>query len=218
MPINYVELFLNLYDYALQNMDWYFQSIVNSILNKQGFQFHLVCAGTFNDRFARRYKINSPAVSLGVTFVIPVGVILLHNNFKYTPKDWIEFVTAHELAHICLNHFPIKVFMCEIWRSLPRDLREFWTLLKSIVYIFSTISAKPYKFPEENITAQQELAADEWAVKVLRRKEPALNFLRWIKKQGIIISHISPIGGLPALTISERIKYIEDLAIDYEGS
>jgi hypothetical protein len=55
--------------------------------------------------------------------------------------------------------------------------------------------------------------ADEWAVRVLGEKEPALSFLKWIEKQGLTISHISPIGGLPALTISERIRHIETLGI-----
>lgn len=207
---------MELYSYALKNVDHDLQSIVNFILNKQGFQFHLVCVGIFDNRFVKEYKISSPALSLGITFIIPIGVILFHKDFKRAPKDWIEFVIAHELGHICLNHFPINIFVHEIWKSLPQDLRELWIGFKSIIYILSIISAKPYRFPEEEITAQKELMADEWAVKVLKRKEPALNFLKWVEKQGkqgIAISHISPIGGFPALTISERIKHIEGLVI-----
>jgi len=49
--------------------------------------------------------------------------------------------------------------------------------------------------------------------KVLGEEEPALSFLKWVEKQVLTISHISPIGGLPALIIGERIRHIEALGI-----
>lgn len=216
MLTSYVRLFIELYGYTLRNSDRDIQSIVDSILNKQGFHTHLVCAGAFNDSFVKKYGIDSPALSLGITFTLPIGVVLLHRSFlKGVPRDWIEFAIAHELGHICLNHFPIDVLISETWNAIPQNLRELWIRFKSIAYAISSLlsAEKSYRFPVEEITAQKELAADQWAVRALGRKEPALEFLNWIKEQGITVSHISPVGGFPALTIDERIRHLENLVI-----
>jgi len=162
----FAELFLELYNYGLKRLDRDLQPIADSLLSRQGFQFHLVIVGTYNNRFVKRYNIDTPVLSLGITFIIPIGVVLFHENFKRASKEWIRFAIAHELGHICLNHFPINVFVSEVWRSLPQDLREFWVGLKWFIYVLSTISSQPHKiFLEEEITAQKELMADEWAVR-----------------------------------------------------
>jgi Zn-dependent protease with chaperone function len=216
MNNKYVELFLELYNYGLKRRDSKLQSIANFLLYNQGPLINLVIVGTFDDKFVKKYNIDTIALSLGVTlrtptFIIPMGVILIHEGFKQAPEEWIRFTIAHELGHIYLNHFPINVIVIELWKLIPPELRNLWIIIKEFIYYLNWPLQK--RFLEEEIIAQKELKADEWAVMVLGEKWSALSFLNWVKKQGITISHLSPFGKLPALTIDERIKNIERLKI-----
>jgi len=209
--IYYIDAFLELYMYAQKHQDPLLQSMVDDILTRQGYTLHYVRCGVFDAEFAKRYNIESPAVSLGCTiFRTPLGTVLLSDGFlkQNPPKDWIEFVIAHELAHICLNHFPITAFILEITRFLPPELRELWVKAKHTVSQLLSI-----RLVEEELTAQKELKADEWAVMALGRKDPAISFLSWVREQGIVISHLSPVSRLPAITIEERIKHLRALPL-----
>jgi hypothetical protein len=216
MNKKYVELFLELYNYGLKRRDSKLQSIANSLLYKQGPLINFVIVGTFDDKFVKKYNIDTIALSLGVTlrmpmFIIPMGVILIHEGFKQAPEEWIRFTIAHELGHIYLNHFLINVIVIELWKLIPTELRDLWIIIKEFIYHLNWPFHK--RFLEEEIIAQKELEADKWAVMVLGEKSSALSFLNWVKKQGITISHFSLFGKLPALTIDERIKNIERLEI-----
>jgi hypothetical protein len=207
----YVELFLELYKYGLKRRDFELQSIANFLLYKQGSLIHSVIVGTFDYKFVKKYNIDTIALSLGATLKIPIGVILIHEDFKQAPEEWIRFTIAHELGHIYLNHFPISVITNILWKLIPPEFRNLWIIIKEFIYYLNWPLQK--RFLEEEIIAQKELKADEWAVMVLGEKWSALSFLNWVKKQGITISHLSPFGKLPALTIDERIKNIERLKI-----
>lgn len=185
---------------------------MDKILEGQGYPFHLVFAGVFDEGFLKRYKINSPALSIGLRIGIPVGGILILRKFvEQLPRTWLEFVVAHELAHIYFNHFPLNVGAIELWRGLPDELRDLWIWFKIIVYLFSLASGEWRRFPGEEFTAKSELLADEWAAKVTGNKEAAIKFLEWMKEHGIVVTYFSPTGGFPALTIDERIKHLKSL-------
>jgi len=202
--------FIRLYRESIKYHDNSLQKTLNSLIKKRKIYSHHIKTASFNDKIINKYNLNSPAFSIGLNIVEPIGSIFIHENLLELPKSWIKYILAHEAAHIVLNHYPINIMLLAGLRYIPPEIRFILSIAKVATYL---TFGDNIKFPEEGVTTEKELDADEWAVKALGNKKPAIEFLMWLKYNGIKISHISPISMLPALSIDERIKNIRKIRV-----
>jgi len=202
--------FVKLYKESLKYYDDSLQKILNTLMKRRDIYSHHIKTAIFDDKFIKKYRVDSPAFSIGFNIIEPIGSIFIYKNFLKLPRNWVKYLLAHEAAHIVLNHYPVNIMLLAGLRYIPIELRFILSIIKTAAYL--TLGDN-IKFPEEGVTAEKELDADEWAVKTLGNKKPALEFLNWIRDKGIKISHISPISMLPALSIDERIERIRKIKI-----
>jgi len=208
MPIQHVLSFYKLYKLSKKYSDDYYTEVGGDILYKAGFRKHYINYASFNREIL---DLPTPAFSLGFNIIYPFGAVFVNEEFKKLKKNWLKYIIAHETAHIILNHYPLNILLSEGIASLPPNIRVLIEL-----YRFTSASLNLYKeitSPLEGITAEKELDADEWAVKVISMKKPAIEFLTWLKEKGLKISHYSPYTGLPALSIDERIRRIKKIRL-----
>jgi len=190
------------------------QTIINNYFQRVGYTQHLVGGLTFKEE-----KDDSPAFCLGFqAFNIPIGLIFVSEGLsKFLTQEELEFAVLHEMGHIMKNHFVGTSF---IW------LMKSWIIdIIADTFKVSTQKAKQYleglkafyvllsgkKTIEEEAKARLELEADQYAVMVQGRKEPAIYTLLKLSKGNIRApTHVTFDGRFPfpIITYEERIEAI----------
>lgn len=195
--------------------DYRIQSIINSYLERDGFQSHFVSGFTFKER-----KKDPPAFSIGAAvFRFPIGWICVSEGLlRMLSQEELEFVTLHELGHIIKNH-SIGTFIVLLgkgfivnWLADTFDLttkkaKETLGLLKAIWMFFN----KRTGTVEEDISARQELDADNYAVSHMNSREPAISVLAKLTKGEIRRPTHYTVDGkfvFPVITAEQRIETI----------
>ena len=197
------------------------QTIINNYFQRVGYAQHLVGGLTFKEK-----KDDSPAFCLGFqVFNIPIGVIFVSEGLsKVLTDEELEFTVLHEMGHIMKNHFvgTSFVWLMKSWiidiiaDSLDvskRKARDHLDLLKAFYVL---LSGK--KTVEEEAKARLELEADQYAVMVQGRKEPAKSTLLKLSKGDIRApTHITFDGRFPfpVITYEERLEAIRNLTLGY---
>lgn len=190
------------------------QTIINNFFQRFGYTQHLVGGLAFKEK-----KEDSPAFCLGFQlFNIPMGLIFVSESLsKVLTDDELEFTTMHEMGHIMKNHFVgtsfvwlMKSWIIEIIADLLElsrpKARDFLDLLKAF-YVLS--SGK--KTIEEEVKARIELEADQYAIMVQGRKEPAISTLHKLSKGNLRApTHVTFDGcfPFPVITFEDRIGAI----------
>lgn len=194
------------------------QSIINGHLGRDGFQSHFVFGLTFKEK-----KQDSPAFSVGAEiFRFPIGWIYISEGlYRTLTEEELEFVALHELGHIVKNH-SIATFIVLLgkgyimeWLADAFDLtvkqaKESLGLIKAIWAFFNRRTGTV----EEEISAQQELEADRYAVMHQNKKEPAISVLSKLTKGNIKrLTHFTMDGRFvfPVVTAEQRIEAIRNL-------
>jgi Zn-dependent protease with chaperone function len=150
---------------------------------------------------ARRLEISCPPISITPLLQGPYGAAITTKSLMVTPAladrfsdEELDFVLAHELAHLKVNHLKIRrvliaapflllgaMFMALL---LGRSL----TFYVSPAFIFSPfllilIVAPFYRYFVSKLFQKQEYDADEIAVRVTRHKDGAMRTLIKIAEQ-----------------------------------
>ena len=191
------------------------QTIINNYLQRVGYAQHLVGGYTFKEK-----KDDSPAFCLGFqAFNIPIGFIFVSEGLsKVLTQEELEFAVLHEMGHIMKNHFVGTSF---IWlmKSWIIDIiadgfevskRKAKQYLEGLKAFYVLLSGK--KTIEEEAKARLELEADNFAIIVQGRKEPAISTLLKLSKGNIRApTHITFDGSFPfpIITYEERIEAIK---------
>jgi len=154
----------------------------------------------------------------------PIGLIFVSDElYNSLGNEELEFVIAHEIGHIMLNHCVISSalsFVKEVFIYLLSNMLEcsrkkaedFFGIIKLILVLISK-----QKTIEEEITAQKELEADEYAVCLQKEKNAALSALTKLAGGNThIFTHVTEDGKFkfPVLTFEDRIKHIKNITID----
>jgi len=179
-----------------------------------GYAQHLVGGLSFQEE-----KGDSPAFCLGFqAFNIPIGVIFVSEGLsKVLTQEELEFVVLHEMGHIMKNHVVgtsfvwlakswIIGFIADTFEVTRHKARQYLDLLKAFYVL-----VKGKRTIEEEAKAKHELEADQYAVKVQGRKDPAISMLRRLSRGNIREpSHVTVDGTFPFPIISyeERIEAI----------
>jgi len=174
----------------------------------------------------REEKDDSPAFALGFQILnYPIGAIFVGEKFsKVLTDDELEFVILHEIAHIVQNHLVMsslvwlgKGFVIDLLANVfeisKKEAQEYLGVVKTL---YTLLSGK--KTIEEEVKAQMELEADEYAVNVQGRKEPAMSTLLKLTKGNIRApTHVTVDGHfqLPVVTCEERIEAIRKIRPAY---
>lgn len=199
------------------NADQRIQSIINSHLGRDGFQSHFVFGLTFKGK-----KQDSPAFSVGAEILrFPIGWIYVSDGlYRTLTEEELEFVVLHELGHIIKNH-SIRTFIvllgkgyivegiADVLDLTAKQAREALGWLKVIWMLFN----KKTRTIEEEISAKQELEADNYAVSHQFRKEPAISVLTKLTKGQIRRpTHFTVDGrfAFPVITAEQRIEAIRN--------
>jgi len=153
------------------------------------------------------------------------GIVFIDKEFLSSPavpKDLKDFVLAHEIAHIVRGHILSKIMLRFITETFIQALSESIKSLEkakdiidalfdviTTVFLFG-ITLKLVGEVDPQQVKQEELEADEIAIKLTGCKGALIfaKMLEQLKLQGYHISHESMLG-FPALTIDERIKFIQ---------
>lgn len=201
--------------------DGYIDTIISDLLTKKGIKITAV----MGMKFTEESEDHPLGFTLGIQLFdfFPVGLIFISDRLYHSlNKEEMEFVVAHEIGHIMLNHLVIssllaftkEIFITTLmnWLSLTRKEAE---NIVGVIKLISAVISRQTTI-EERITAQKELDADKYAVQLQGRKEPALSCLRkFLAESSLGISHITENGlfKFPALTFKERIRAIESLRL-----
>jgi len=190
------------------------QSIINNHFLRMGYPQHFVGGLGFKEE-----KADSPAFCLGFQiWNFPIGAIFVGEKLsKALTEDELEFVVLHEIGHIMKNHF-VSVSFVWLMKSWIIDIiadsfevskkkaKEYLGLLKALYVL---LSGK--KTIEEEAKAKLELEADQYAVMVQTRKEPAISTLTKLSQGNIRApTHVTIDGRFPfpVTTYEERIEAI----------
>jgi len=165
--------------------------------------------------------INDPKIlagARGVTlplFNVPFGRIYINRLLdSMLSSEEIQFILAHEAVHIHQNHLPVsvlaklpKIWLDELSLEYPGAsvLSLIWDSIKIWIYGQGGLP------PEVNITKQQELQADVWAIFLTRNKTAAINCLKKLVNNDLNQpSHEWEVLDvkLPVMTMQERIGEI----------
>ncbi|PIP13543.1 MAG: hypothetical protein COT45_01210 [bacterium (Candidatus Stahlbacteria) CG08_land_8_20_14_0_20_40_26] len=196
-------------------------AIISDLFVKKGIKVTAV----MGMKFTAESEDHPLGFALGIQLfdVFPIGLIFISDHLcNSLSKEEAEFVVAHEIGHIMLNHLVIsaslaftkEIFITTLLKrsSLTREEAE---NIVGGIKLLSTIISKQTTI-EEQITAQKELDADKYAVYLQGRREPAFSCLTKLSSKSILgISHITKNGlfEFPALTFAERIRAIEVLRL-----
>ena len=149
----------------------------------------------------------------GVNFLIPFGKIKISRKLlDLLSNTEIEWVLAHEVAHIYLNHL-VGTVSFAVARALAEDearkdtnfkmLLRVWDCFKLLTFVGGTLP------PSAALIKDQELDADALAVFLTRNKASARSALLKLtgNKPGVA-SHTWEVLSmpLPVMTIRERLS------------
>lgn len=190
------------------------QTIINNYFLRVGYPQHFVSGLTFKEK-----KDDSPAFCLGFQiWNYPIGAIFVGEKLSKILTDAeLEFVVLHEMGHIMKNHFVSSsfVWLVKSWvidiiadgfEVSERKAKEYLGLLKAVYVLLSR-----KKTVEEEAKAKLELEADQYAVMVQGRKEPAISTLLKLSKGNLRApTHVTFDGRFPfpIITYEERIEAI----------
>jgi len=190
------------------------QTIINNYFQRVGYAQHLVGGLSFKED-----KDDSPAFCLGFqVFNMPIGLIFVSESLsKGLTQEEMEFVILHEMGHIMKNHFVgssfvwlMKEYLIDILADVldisKKKARETLEWLKAFYVL---VSGK--KTIEEEAKAKLELEADNFAVVIQGRKEPAISTLMKLSKGNVRApTHVTFDGRFPfpITTYEERIEAI----------
>ena len=160
---------------------------------------------------------SAPATAQGVRFhTIPFGKIQISRKLlDLLTDDEVEFVLAHEVAHIYLNHL-LGTGSFVVARALAEDaarsdpemkvLLAGWDLVKILIFKGGNLP------PDAALTKEQELAADAWAVFLTGNKVAARTaLLKLVGNTPDAPSHTWEVFDvpLPVMTIRERLAALD---------
>jgi Zn-dependent protease with chaperone function len=129
----------------------------------------------------------------------------------------LEFVVLHELGHIVNNHSVSNLIFYGLKTTFISLVAEVFKVPAGVIeniigFLKFLITFSGQKTIEEQITAEKEIEADRYAVRLQGKKEPALSVLTKITNGNIDLpTHVTVDGNfiIPAITARERIKAIE---------
>lgn len=192
------------------------QTIINNYFLRIGFTQHLVGGISFKET-----KDDSPAFCLGFQiWNYPIGAIFVGENLiKTLTNDELEFVVLHEMGHIMKNHFVSTsfVWLMKSWvidiiaDVLDVSRKKAEEILEILKLLYVGLSGGK-KTIEEEAKAKLELEADQYAVMVQGRKNPAISTLLKLSKGNIRApTHVTFDGTFPfpIITYEERIEAIK---------
>lgn len=191
------------------------QRIIGFHLRQQGLDSNWLGGLKFTDRTG-----DPPAFGGGLLFAkVPIGLVFVSESFcNALSQEELEFVVLHELGHIVKSH-SIANFIVALGKEFVTDLLAS-NLELPREQALGIIALLKWFFPgariEEGITAQKELQADEYAVTLQRKKEPAISVLQKLARENIRApSHVTVTGAfvLPAITFEQRIDAIRNLPV-----
>ena len=190
------------------------QTIINNHFQRIGYTQFLVGGYTFKEE-----KDDSPAFCLGFQILnIPIGFIFVSDGLsKVLTKDELGFAVLHEMGHIMKNHFvgTSFIWLMKSWiidiiaessEVSKRKAKQYLEVLKAFYVL---LSGK--RTIEEEAKARLELEADQYAVMVQGRKEPATSTLLKLSKGNIRApTHVTFDGSFPfpIITYEERMEAI----------
>lgn len=190
------------------------QTIINNHFLRIGYPQHFVGGLSFKEK-----KDDSPAFCLGFQILnFPIGAIFVGEKLSKTlTEDELEFVVLHEMGHIMKNHFVSTsfVWLAKSWiigiiaDSLKVSKKNAIEYLGRLKAFYVLLSGK--KTIEEEAKARLELEADQYAVTVQTRKEPAISTLIKLSKGNIRApTHVTIDGRFPfpVTTYEDRIEAI----------
>ncbi|UZE94300.1 MAG: M48 family metalloprotease [Candidatus Pacearchaeota archaeon] len=167
-------------------------------------------------------KNGSPAYSKGLYFLgVYMGGIFISKDIALhileLTEEEFDFIIAHELSHIVLQHYPTSIIL-ELPNVILTSIKEDWAKITklSIDLIRLMLILKGSLPPKENIKKNQEIEADIQAVYLTYNKVSAMSCLRKLAKGNIFCgSHHSKIFNtdFPILYFNERISAIEQLQL-----
>ena len=190
------------------------QTIINNYFQRIGYPQHIVGGYIFKER-----KEDSPAFCLGFqAFNIPIGFIFVSEGLsKVLTQEELEFAVLHEMGHIMKNHVvgTSFIWLAKSWiidliadtlEVSKREARQSLDWLKAFYVL-----VKGKRTIEEEAKARLELEADQYAVTVQGRKDPAISTLLKLSKGNIRApTHVTFDGSFPfpITTYEERIEAI----------
>jgi len=199
-------------------------TIIDSILIDKGISSLFIAGMKYT-----KMKEEPPAFSLGFSLCLdklelPIGFIFISEQLSHLlNQEELEFVIAHELGHIMLNHSVVlalttfgKEAILELLISELKLTREKAQNIIGVLKLLIANFSKKYRTIEEEITAQTELEADKYSASLIKKKEPAISCLKkFYIENPSGLSHANRDGKFlfPALTLEERIKAIERLKL-----
>lgn len=204
--------------YALLNADQYYSQKAMMLLRNMRVSGYIVVSRFHRDEL----PFCGLACSIGLG---GLGIIFIDKEFlgnPAVPEELKDFVLAHEIAHIVRGHILSKImlrFLTETYiqalsesiRSLEKAKDVIDALFNVIITIFLFgVTLKLVGEVDPQRVKQEELEADEIAIKLTGCKGALIfaKMLEQLRLQGYNVSHESMLG-FPALTIDERIKFIQ---------
>ncbi len=186
------------------------QERVNVIFNRLGCALSVVTVEISKED-------NILATAQGVKFHIPFGKIKISQKLlEFLNYEEIEFVLAHESAHIFLNHM-VGTGSFVVARALAEDAARNDSNLKGLLVLWDNLKLLSFTAgklpPLASLTKDQELDADAWAVFVTRNKKAARSAL--LKLSGNDLSSASHTWEvlemkIPVMSMRERLSALDN--------
>jgi len=190
------------------------QTIINNYFQRIGYRQNFVGGMVFKEK-----KDDSPAFCLGLQVLnTPIGLIFVSEGLsKVLTQEELEFVVLHEMGHIMKNHVvgASLIWLMKEWiidliadsfEVSKKKAKQYLEVLKAF-YVW----VKGKRTIEEEAKAKHELEADNFAVTVQGRREPAISTLHKLSKGNIRQpTHVTNDGSFafPITTYEERIEAI----------
>lgn len=180
---------------------------------------------------AQRVGVALPPVVIGTLLQGPYGAAVSQQKLTVTPAladrfvdDELDFVVAHELAHLKENHVtkqkvmifaPMLIFMALFMvlvagKSMSISMSPAFTFSPFLVVL---VLAYPFKLWVSNTSKKFEYVADEMAVRITRDKDSAISALTKITRQDALpgFDEIDFLASHP--TIAKRIERIRAIVL-----
>jgi len=161
---------------------------------------------------------NALATAQGITLLsIPIGKIKISQKvLKLLTDAEIDFVLAHEVAHIYLKHL-VGTVSFQVARALVEDAARSDTQWKTLLTMWDSLKVLAYCGgnlpPSAALTKEHELEADAWAVFLTRNKVAAHSALSKLVGNNLSApSHTWEVfdTALPVMTIRERLSILDN--------
>ena len=202
------------------NIEIYYTEKAEEMLAKLKFRGKIFVMRYKPDECPKFFRECGLACSIGLG---GFGIIFLNETVYNFPEDLRLFIIAHEISHIVRSHIIVNVFTRVFAKMMAETLKESIKstieskdfsdfLLNLLSTLFVAIMARGVINIDAETVRHQELEADKDAVVLVGCKSARIfsNLLNKLKEMGYNVSH-EAILGVPALTIEERIRKIEEM-------